>query len=102
MPRKPYFDIDVWIERWRVLGTSGIEYTVAKNRDGSYGCNCNAWMMQRKEKWSINPDSGKLGRVDCQHILKKKMELLQAGQIKVPQTPKKWEDPEVERDIDLS
>ena len=94
---------DIWIQRWTEIGTSGIEYTVAKNRDGSFGCNCNAWMMQRKEKWTLNPDNGKLGRTDCQHILRRKMKLLQSGTVVIPQAPKKkWEDPEVERDIDLS
>lgn len=60
---------DKWIRRWPVVGTSGKAYTVAQDGDGNFGCDCNAWKMQPRERW-VN---GK--RRDCQHILEKRIEL---------------------------
>jgi hypothetical protein len=59
-----------WKERWEVKGTSGKIYTVALKNDDSWGCNCPAWIFQ---KAANGP------RKDCQHILHKKMELMQEG-----------------------
>lgn len=41
---------DRWIKRWTVpSGTNPDKtYTVAQDRDGSYGCSCPAWKFQRK------------------------------------------------------
>jgi len=66
---------DKWITRWPVVGTSGKKYTVAQDREGNFGCDCQSWMFQPRERWL----NGK--RRDCQHILNKKLELLQAGTI---------------------
>lgn len=70
-----------WVRSWPVVGTSGKEYKVSQRQDGTFGCDCPAWMMQRKEKW-INGV-----RQDCQHILKKKMELMQQEGRRTPSKP---------------
>jgi predicted nucleic acid-binding Zn finger protein len=56
----------VWMERWIVIGSTGKPYTVAKNREGEFGCTCMDWINKRNK--------GK--RQDCKHILAKKLELL--------------------------
>lgn len=78
MKRKSPVDLssDVWVERWDVVGTSGKPYVVAKNRNGTFGCTCQAWTMQPKERWIYDPTLHMLVRKDCQHILRKKMELM--------------------------
>lgn len=57
------------INRWQVTGTSGRTYTVSQHQDGHFGCDCAAWRFQRN------------GRKDCQHILAKKMELMESNAI---------------------
>lgn len=54
----------VWVDRWEVQGTSGKTYTVARKRDGSWGCSCPTWTFQKNKP-----------RKDCQHILLKRMGL---------------------------
>jgi hypothetical protein len=61
-----------WKERWEVVGTSGKIYTVALKNDDTWGCNCPSWIFQKKENGP---------RKDCQHILHKKMELMQEGRV---------------------
>lgn len=41
---------DRWVERWNVVSTSsGNTYTVAKDRDGNFGCSCPRWKFKREE-----------------------------------------------------
>lgn len=63
-------------EQWLVPGTSinkktgkHNEYLVTCEINDTWKCDCGSWMFQKKETW-VN---GK--RVDCQHILRKKLEL---------------------------
>lgn len=73
--KKNNFGSDEWVQRWTVIGTSGTEHTVAKHRNGSFGCSCMAWTTQKKEKWVYDNTLHILRRRDCQHILQKRMEL---------------------------
>lgn len=58
-----------WVNSWPVVGTSGKTYTVSMNADGSvWGCSCEAWKFQRLSF---------IDRKPCQHILQKRLELLQ-------------------------
>jgi hypothetical protein len=68
-----------WIDRWPVTGTSvdketgkPKEYTVARSGLDEWGCDCMAWINKKGVK------------VDCQHILRKKLELVQKGINSVP------------------
>lgn len=62
-------------QQWKVLSTSvnengnRKEYTVTCEADGTWKCGCPAWIFQKKRNW-VN---GK--RIDCQHILRKRLEL---------------------------
>lgn len=63
-------------QQWTVQGTSinkrtgrHNQYLVTLEIDGTWKCDCPAWMFQKKENWV----GGK--RVDCQHILRKRLEL---------------------------
>jgi hypothetical protein len=60
----------VWIEKWDVQGTSGKTYHVSRKQDGTFGCDCPAWIFQKK----VNGE-----RKDCQHILQQKFLLMQKG-----------------------
>jgi len=53
--------MDQWLERWQVPGSNGNTWTVARKKDGSYGCSCPAWKFARAPK------------ADCHHILGVKM-----------------------------
>lgn len=53
-----------WVRSWQVVGTSGKPYKVSQRQDGTFGCSCPAWMFSK-----VHP------RPDCQHILRKRMEL---------------------------
>ena len=67
MAKKP-FSSGQYYGRREVTGTSGKTYIVSRRvSDHSWACSCNAWTMQKKEKW-VNGV-----RVDCQHILQEKM-----------------------------
>jgi hypothetical protein len=54
-----------WIEKWTVVGTSGKKYTVARDADNKFGCDCPAWKFQKGSQ-----------RRDCSHILLKKFDLI--------------------------
>ena len=54
---------DRWIDRWSVTGTSNKTYVVARDREGNFGCDCPAWKFKKGTK------------VDCQHILRIRLEL---------------------------
>ena len=56
-----------WIRSWSVVGTSKKTYKVSQRQDGTFGCECQTWMFQKAPK------------EDCQHILKKKIELFLKG-----------------------
>lgn len=58
-------------QQWNVIGTSGKIYKVSLTFENDWECGCQAWTMQKKEKWV----KGK--RVSCQHILQKQLELAQ-------------------------
>lgn len=64
-----------WIEHWDVMGTSGKTYRVSRAADGSMGCDCPAWIFQKKQNYIRNPATGKIEKADCNHILKKRFEL---------------------------
>lgn len=82
-----------WVERFKVQGTSGKTYTVARNKEGEFGCDCPSWKFQKK----VN---GK--RKDCQHILAKKMELMQKTGLKPSNLPNpKVEEPTTIRSIEF-
>lgn len=66
-----------WVDSWMVAGTSGHEYEVSRRADGvTYGCKCKTWLYAPAPK------------PDCQHILKKKLELAQAELKKAKSQPK--------------
>ena len=44
-----------WIQKWKVEGSQGAVWIVAKDDQGRYGCSCPLW---------------KFKRVQCHHILK--------------------------------
>lgn len=62
--------------QWEESGTSinkktgkPNKYVITLEVDGTWKCACPSWCMQKKENWV----DGK--RVDCQHILRKKIQL---------------------------
>lgn len=75
MPKRN--SVETWPETWPVIGSKGTEYTVGRKHDGTWGCTCQGWITQKKEHWV--PVNGILQRIDCRHILQKKMELMQVG-----------------------
>lgn len=63
-----------WIKHWNVPGTTGKVYKVSVDREGKYGCSCPTWIFCKGTK------------IDCQHILRKKMELMTEGTLAAPLT----------------
>lgn len=60
-----------WVDSWQVAGTSGHKYKVSRRADGTtFGCECKTWLYAPAPK------------PDCQHILKKKLELMQEEVLK--------------------
>jgi hypothetical protein len=51
-------------KQWEVTGTSGKVWKVSRNFDGTFECSCPAWTFKK-----VHP------RPDCQHILRKRIEL---------------------------
>jgi hypothetical protein len=91
----------LWPETWPVVGTSGTEYTVGRKRDGTWGCDCPSWMFQKKDKWIYDPVHHLLVRHDCQHILQKKMELMESKGASLGNSAGKVEDINASRSIIL-
>lgn len=51
-----------WVEGWNVVGSSGTEYRVSRQADGTYGCSCLGWTRH-------------VPRRDCKHIKAMKLTL---------------------------
>ena len=71
-------------QRWEVLGKTRnkkgelSKYVITRTSDGIWQCSCNSWTNQKKVDWIWV--KGVLQRVDCKHILEKKLELAVPGQ----------------------
>ena len=72
-------EMSTWIDKWDVTGTSVDKdtgrpkvYTVSRSARDEWGCSCPAWVFRRG------------GKVDCQHISAKKLQLIQQGVTVVP------------------
>ena len=62
-----------WVQRWQIPGSNGSTWTVARKRDGSFGCSCPAWKFAKAPK------------PDCHHILQVKANPSDQKEIRPPE-----------------
>lgn len=53
-----------WVKKWRVRKNDASDYVISIARDGTFGCSCPAWTLQRKECRHIKMVKGTIPKSD--------------------------------------